>query len=194
MIWWNSSSSSSLGYLSLNFPKRSHRADVNLSWWSDQGGCSTPYKQRWRRLQKIFVLLTSNRGNFLYCELTMSLSSLQLTVSFYLEKFKLRYPIELSIFFLLIEGSEMSCKENISSNLLHDTAAPKHMKGLGKNSIWHFLLQKSELSLYDPQFIGAIFQGQNPMSRGGLGNFMGPGPKTRGGRGPPGPPCCDPPV
>ena len=139
------------------------------------------------------MLLPSNRESFLYCELTMSLSSHQLTISFYLEKFKLRYPIELSIFFLLIEGSEMSCKENISSNLLHDTAAPKHMKGLGKNSIWRFLLQKSELSLYDPQFIGAIFQGQNPMSRGGLGNFMGPGPKTRGGHGPPGPPCCAPP-
>ena len=27
---------------------------------------------------------------------------------------------------------------------------------------------------------------------GRSGNFWGPGPKTRGGRGPPGPPCCVP--
>ena len=66
------------------------------------------------------MLLPSNRESFLYCELTMSLSSHQLTLSFYLEKFKLGYPLELNIFFLLIKRSELSCEENVSSDLLHD--------------------------------------------------------------------------
>ena len=36
-------------------------------------------------------------------------------------------------------------------------------------------------------------RGQGTKTRGGLGKFMGLGPKIRGGRGPPGPPCCGPP-
>ena len=44
---------------------------------------------------------------------------------------------------------------------------------------------------YDTQSIGETL-GAGAKSRGGPGNFRGPGPKTRGGRGPPGPPAAPP--
>ena len=37
-------------------------------------------------------------------------------------------------------------------------------------------------------------RGQGTKTRGGMGKFKRLGPKIRGGRGPPGPPCCGPPV
>ena len=68
------------------------------------------------------VLLPSNRGIFSLCELTMSLSSHQITVSFEESSRSDTYPDELELFFKHIEISELSCELKFSSDLLYNSA------------------------------------------------------------------------
>ena len=51
--------------------------------------------------------------------------------------------------------------------------------------------QKNEKGIKNGQ--NCAVKGAGPRIKGAPENFRGPRPKIRGGRGPPGPPCCAPP-